>query len=140
MEIVPFEAEHLKRLELQAAQAYLSQWVTPEQGDALAEEPSFTALKDGKPIACAGIVTMWFGRAIAWAYVSDTGPQDFIGVHRAVKGFLDVCYVQRIEMTVDCDFPQAHRWAKMLGFEMESERMKSFLPNGDDSALYARVL
>ncbi|MDB4261326.1 hypothetical protein N9878_00525 [bacterium] len=139
MMIVPFEAVHLEQLELQAAQSYLSQWVTPEQGEALEAEPSFTALKDGKPIASAGVVEMWTGRAVAWAYVSDTGPQDFIGVHRAVSGFLDVCYTRRVEMTVDCDFPQAHRWAKMLGFEMECERMKAYLPNGEDCALYARI-
>jgi len=57
-----------------------------------------------------------------------------------VKRFLDGCYLHRIEMTVDCDFPQGHRWAKMLGFTMEAERMRGYRPDGGDCALYARLL
>jgi hypothetical protein len=137
--IVPFEAGHLQQLELQSAQAYLSDWVTVEQGEALEDEPSFTAMKDGEPIASAGIVPMWRGRALAWAYISDTGPKNFVTVHRAVADFLEVCYLARIEMTVDCVFPHGHRWAKMLGFDMECERMRSYSPDGRDCALYARI-
>ena len=43
-------------------------------------------------------------------------------------------------MTVDCEFEQGHRWAKMLGFTMEAERMRAYRPDGGDVALYARVL
>jgi|TARA_R110000796_G_scaffold46702_3_gene112962 hypothetical protein len=138
--IVPFESGHLHQLELQSAQAYLSDWVTVEQGDMLAEYPAYTAMKNGSPLAAAGVVPVWAHRSMAWAFISDTGPNDFMMVHRAVKGFLDVCYTNRIEMTVDCDFPQAHRWAKMLGFKMECERMEAYTPDGRDCALYARVL
>ena len=140
MKVVPFEASHLQRLALQDAQMYLSNWVTKEQGQALEAHPSYTALVDGEPVASAGIIPQWQGRAIAWAFLAEMGPQHFVGVHRAVKSFLDVCYTQRIEMTVDCDFPEAHRWAKMLGFTLEAERMEAYSPDGRACALYARVL
>ena len=140
MEVLEFKAEHLKRLKLQDAQLYLSGWVTLEQGRALEAQPSYTAVVNGVPIAAAGVVPQWQGRAVAWAFLSDIGPRQFVGVHRAVKSFLDGCFIKRIEMTVNCDFPEAHRWAKMLGFSMEAERMVGYSPDGGDCALYARVI
>ena len=43
-------------------------------------------------------------------------------------------------VTVDVDFPEAHRWAKMLGFKMEAERMEAYAPDGRACSLYARIL
>jgi hypothetical protein len=138
-EVVPFRAEHLGLIKLQSLQAHLSDWVSLAEGGELEKFPSYTAMVDGEPIGAAGILWMWRGRAQVWAFISDTGPKNFIKGHRAVKKFIDGCYVQRIEMTVDCDFPQAHRWAKMLGFHMECERMKYYSPDGRDCALYVRL-
>ena len=140
MIVVPFEALHLERLKLQDAQMYLSNWVSPEQGLALESHPSYTAMENNVPLASAGIIPQWQGRAIAWAFLSNIGPSQFVGVHRAVKRFIDSCYTQRIEMTVDVDFPEAHRWAKMLGFKMEAERMEAYAPDGRACSLYARIL
>jgi hypothetical protein len=140
MLVVPFKAEHLEKLKLQDAQMYLSGWVSPEQGQALEAHPSYTAVDNDTPLAAAGVIPQWQGRSIAWAFLSPMGPRQFVGVHRAVKNFLDACYTQRIEMTVDVDFPEAHRWAKMLGFKMEAERMEAYSPDGRACALYARVL
>jgi hypothetical protein len=139
-EVIPFKAPHLAAIRLQAAQMYLSEWVTEEQGAALEQSPSYTAMLDDVPIGAAGVIPIWTGRAMAWSFISDTGPQHFLKCHRAVKHFLDGCFVQRIEMTVDCDHVEAHRWAKMLGFTMEAERMKAYAPDGHDCALYSRVL
>lgn len=140
MEVVPFQAEHIAQLELQSAQQYLSNWVTPAQAKALEEFPSFSGVVNGVPVAALGILPQWQGRAIAWGFLSETGYGAFVQIHREVKSFLDDCYVQRIEATVDCDFEQGHRWVQMLGFKLEAERMRAYGPTGDDCALYARVL
>jgi hypothetical protein len=139
-EVIPFQAAHLAAIKLQTAQMYLSDWVTKVGGEALEQTPSYTAMLDNEPIGAAGIVPVWTGRAMAWSFISQTGPQNFLKCHRAVKHFLDGCFVQRLEMTVDCDHAEAHRWAKMLGFKMEAERMVAYAPDGHDVALYARVL
>ena len=77
---------------------------------------------------------------MAWAYISNAAAKErFLSVHRAVSRFLDMCYLQRIEMTVDCEFEEGHRWARMLGFNMEAERMVAYRPDGGDCSLYARV-
>lgn len=140
IEIVQFKADHLKEIKVQKAQMFLSEFVTYEQGLDLERSISFTALKDGKPVGAAGIVEQWGGRSTAWAFLSDVGPATFLAIHRAVKTYLDFCHIRRVEMTVACDFPEGHRWAKMLGFTLEAERMRSYDPNGADHSLYARVL
>ncbi len=45
---------------------------------------------------------------------------------------------QRVEAYVDPEFPQAIKWAEMLGFEREG-LMKRFTPSGQDQYLYART-
>ncbi len=140
IEIVPFKAAHLAALQVQDAQTYLSEWVTEEQGLALEEQHSYTVLHEGVPKGCAGTITQWQGRATAWAFIANVGPTMFLPIHRAVKHFLDGCYVHRLELTVDYDFTQGHRWAQMLGFKLEAERLRAYLPNGGDVSMYARVL
>jgi len=140
IDVVPFKAEHVAIMRLQDAQASLADWITEDQAKALEPQQSYTALVDGRPIGSAGIIHQWEGRAIAWAFISDTGPAYFLPFHRAVKDFLDKSKVRRIEMNVNCDFAQAHRWAKLLGFKKEADCMASYNPDGSDCALYARIL
>tara|TARA_R110000787_G_scaffold160287_4_gene273992 strand:- start:1341 stop:1763 length:423 start_codon:yes stop_codon:yes gene_type:complete len=140
MNIIPFEAEHVKLIKLQDKQLYLNAFVTMEQAEALEEHTSYSAEVDGQIIASSGIIPMWHGRGMAWAFLSEMGPRHFMGVHKAIKRALDNCYIQRIEITVDCDFPQAYRWANLLGFTMEAECMRAYTPDGRDCALFARVL
>ena len=140
IETVEYKASHIDDMKLQKDQQYLASWLSPEQAKALEEGWAYTAIEDGVPLAIAGVIPMWQGRGMAWAYISsDAVNTKFIAVHKAVKRFLDGCYLNRIEMTVDCDFIQGHRWAKMLGFELEAERMRGYRPDGGDCALYARV-
>jgi hypothetical protein len=139
MEIVSFKAEHLTDLAAQPAQAQMSDKITPQTAAYLEGQSSFTALVDGRPIGAAGVLPQWEHRALAWAYLSVIPPRQFLLVHRAVEAFLESCYVPRLEMTVDCEFEQGHRWARLLGFTCEAERMARYTPEGRDCALYARI-
>lgn len=142
MNIVEYKPEHLHQIDLQEGQAYLSNWVTPELAASLGGSGwAYTGMDGDAPVGCAGVINVWQGRGIAWAYLSKgVSRHNFIAVHKAVVRFLDACYIQRVEMTVDCDFEPGHRWAGMLGFTMESPRMRAYRPDGGDCALYARVL
>ncbi len=139
MIVVPFEREHLHRMVIQQKQQGLEHLVTPDVCGVLEGGQSYTALDGDEVVACAGVVEITQGRAVAWAYISQDVGRRMRFVTRAVKNFLDLTQFRRIEMDVDCEFPQAHRWAKMLGFEMECERRRSFTPDGRDCALYAMV-
>ena len=136
---MPFEREHLHRMVIQQKQQGLEHLVTPDVCGVLEGGQSYTALDGDEVVACAGVIEITQGRAVAWAYISQDVGRRMRFVTRAVKNFLDLTQFRRIEMDVDCEFPQAHRWAKMLGFEMECERRRSFTPDGRDCALYAMV-
>lgn len=127
---------------LQSAQTSEAKWL--DSGVCTAMEThgfAQTAFDDEKVLGFAGVIPIWPGRAMAYAYLTEHARKNkFVFVHRAVKRFLDGCYIKRIEMAVQCDFKQGNRWASMLGFELEAERMRHYQPDGEDCALYARVL
>ena len=135
MNIVPFLPEHLKGLIPQAQQSY----IPDDYAEALRGTPAYSVVENGKTYIVAGIVEHWPGRAIAWAMLDREAGSRMLAATRAVRRFLDGCGVRRVEMAVDCDFPAAHRWARLLGFHMECERMQAYTPEGRDCALYVRI-
>jgi hypothetical protein len=139
MKIVPYKAEHLLAIRPQEAQQDGLPWITPEAAAGLEETEAYTALVDGKPVACAGLEWYWEGRAEAWAWISgDVTPGIFVRLNRAVQRFLAAVGPGRIEAHVDCEFGNGHRWVRALGFELEAPRKKRYFPNGRDAALYVR--
>lgn len=140
MEIVPFKAEHIMQLQLQPRQgAFFYDDYSPEHGRLLEQHgEGYTAIVDGRPVACAGMVDQWRGRALAWALIgADAGPH-FVRITRAVRRALDMAEWRRIEMQVDAEHGEAIRWARMLGFEVES-KMRAFLPDGRDAFMFVRI-
>jgi hypothetical protein len=140
MMVVPFQPEHLTAMVLQPDQAYLRAWITPEVAAAVAAHEAFSALdEDGDVIGSAGVINLWEGRGMAWAYLSVNARNHMLPITKAVRRFLEVCPLRRVEMTVDAEFPQGHRWANMLGFKLECGRMQAYRPDGGACSLYARV-
>jgi hypothetical protein len=138
LEIVPFRREHLFQIELQGAQASLSEKQNLEYAVALEQSGAYTGLVDGRPIICAGLVEQWEGRALAWALLSnDAGPW-MLDITRACKRMFQLSGYRRIEAHVDAEFQQAVRWALMLGFEVES-KMQAFTPEGRDAFMFTRL-
>lgn len=139
MEVVAYEPEHLERLRLQPAQAYLSGRIGSEYARAMVVDgQSFSALSGDRVIACAGLIPLWAGRAHAWALLAEDAGRDLLAVHRAVGRFLSLSTVRRIETSVYHEFAAAHRWARLLGFRWEG-LMRGYAPDGRDCDLYARV-
>lgn len=102
---------------------------------------AFTFLdKETKHIAAsAGVIQYWPGRGEAWAVLDKTSREKFLAMHNCVKRYLDICDLNRVEATVAIDYPEGHRWMKLLGFEVEAPIMKAYRPDGKDCVLYARV-
>jgi RimJ/RimL family protein N-acetyltransferase len=140
MIVLPFRAAHIDALGDFGGQA----WMSPhfDALDARALEglgPAFSGGVGGRIVGCAGLITCHAGRAIAWALLSSEARRHVAAVHRAVKRFLDEQSIARIEAHVDCDFPAARRWVEALGFQLELERMRHFLPDGRDAAMWVRL-
>ena len=83
MQLVAFLPEHLLSLKLQAAQSSAQPMMTTEHGDEITSAPgqAWTGFVDGKPIACAGMIEFWKGRAYAWAYLSEDFKAHVKGIH-----------------------------------------------------------
>jgi hypothetical protein len=139
MIVVPYEPKHLDEMTMQPSQRYLRGFVTPEAAAAVAKHPAYTAVCEGEILGCGGVVPVWQGRAIAWSFISNNAGPHFVAITRAVRKFLDDQPQDRIETTVDMEFADGHRWARMLGFKLEAGRMAKYRPDGGTCSLYARV-
>lgn len=140
MKTVPFIAEHLAGMTLQGGQAWAQGHIETAGIRELEGGTAFTAMEDDRPIACAGVVQVEKGRWLAWSYISaGVTPRNFLRIHGAVRDFLRGFDARRIEMVVDYQFSQGHRWAEMLGFTVEARCMRKYNIDGSDASLYALV-
>jgi hypothetical protein len=132
--------EHLQELRLQQAQQHLSgNLADPDYVRALAASGNaFTALADGRVIACAGCLELWKDRAFLWSLIGENAGPHMRALVRAAEGYLRVAPWRRIEAAVASDFRQGQRLIRLLGFEFEG-RMRAFSPDGADHDLFARV-
>ena len=122
-------AQHAQRIELEHAEA-----LTMPYGQ------SWTALDGEEPIACAGVVEVWEGRAYAWALLSEYAGPHMLTLTRVIRSRLASLPYRRVEMAVDAGFNAGCRWALMLGFRLETpEPMRAYLPNSRPAYLFARV-
>lgn len=140
IQIETFTVDHYRRIIAQPAQAYIGEHVSQTDVENLLDYEAFAGVApDGSVVGAAGLYPMWNGRAVCWALLGANAGPYFVQIHRAVLRFLKVQTHRRIECTVDCDFDAGHRWARMLGFQLEAERMQAFDAAGKDHALYARI-
>ena len=141
MIVEPFRPEHLAQMTLQPAQQYLRAYhaQNADAADVAARYAAYTGRVGRQIVVCAGVIPIWDGRAAGWAWLADAARLHLVSITRAVTRFLDVQPYRRVEISVDREFAEAHRWARMLGFDLEAGRMRAYRPDGGDCSLYARV-
>jgi hypothetical protein len=111
----------------------------PEYGKALAiDGKAFTCTVEGIPVMCAGIVELWEGRAMAWAFMAKTSGRVMLALTRKVREFLDLQPYRRIEMDVVSGFVAGQRWAELLGFKFEASH-EAYYPNGATCDTFVRI-
>ena len=97
-------------------------------------------LENGKPIMIGGFRLV--NLTTAWCWVDVLSHEDIRVSYRLIKEWIDdfaqVHKLKRLQAYVECDFDEAIRMVKHLGFEKESI-MKNFM--GDkDAYMFARIL
>ena len=140
--LIPFMAQHLKELELQEQQVTMVSLVGDLDNYAKVLEsygPCFSYEREGKVLGCGGFMDTWPGRSILWCLLSKDAGSHLVDITRSVRKVMKHYPRHRFEATVQYDFKEGHRWMKLLGFELEAERMKKFSPDKVDYSLYARV-
>lgn len=136
--VAPFEAKHLSMMVPQPRQK-----LPPDEHREALESPfgyAWTGFVDDRPVACAGVVELWRDRGQAWALLDVTAGRHMMRITRAIRHQLDALPFRRIEMAVDVDFPEAIRWALLLGFNLETPQpMKAYTPDGRACYQFARI-
>lgn len=134
--VVPYDAEHLFKIDVQEAQReQVIGYMTPETA-ALLE--GYSMMDGDDCLGCAGIVDAGHGRGIAWMILGKHSGPHFIPIVRAIERMLDVSGYRRIEMACAVNFPESHRLALLLGF-MPEGRMAQYFSQSRDAILYARM-
>lgn len=106
--------------------------------------PGWTMTRDGLPIAAAGYVPIWSGRAAAWFLGAPIRRGDWVAITRAIAERLGNVMawqeIRRLEISVKDGHAAGHRWARKLGFACETERpLEAYLPDGGDGWVYSIV-
>jgi len=138
LSVVPYRAWYLKWLQDKGVAEGGGLEFTDSQRHALQEHPGWVVLNGEEPIAAGGLVRIWPGRWSAWMYMTkDTAPY-MLFITRAARERLKAAK-GRIEMTTQCLFEPGHRWAKLLGFRLETPRLEAYGPDGEAHSGYARI-
>ena len=117
--VVPFRAWHLKAIE--EAGGAEGGFYTPDDGTLAVLEQTgtnWTGFYKETPLVCGGTIEQWPGRHIAWAFLNKQTSRHMTFVTRACGEKLALPS-GRIEFTVRRDFLPGHKWARMIGFQVE---------------------
>jgi hypothetical protein len=96
-----------------------------------------TLTVDGAPVAAGGTIELWPGRHLAWAMLPSFSGPHMLTVTRTAQQLIRAPR-GRVEMVVLRSFELGHRWAKMLGFEVETPVLRQYAPDGSDFTGYVR--
>jgi len=140
IEVIHFLPEHVAELERQNADLKFSRYFTADHYQHLENSPwAFTGIVGGRIVGCSGVIQYWEGRGEAWAMLDRSMKHEFLSIHNAIKRFLEVCPLRRIEAVVDENFAKGHQWIKLLGFHKEADCLTGYWPDGGNAVLYART-
>lgn len=151
--IVPFEAWHAGVLNVRPEQKTATEFYkkelggTEEYGNAFLTcavhggiiPLAYTAMLDGRIVACAGVYHLASYIGEAWALISEefvNGPVRLKAkVIKAMKDGIASANIQRVQANTEVDFIEAQKFLEALGFEKEGIA-KAFNPDGRDSVMY----
>lgn len=139
--VVKFEPWHLDLMveaELTETPEYMK--AGPYRDILAAQSNSWSLLSsDGRVLWCGGTIPAWPGRNEGWSYVSqDAGPV-MTRITRETIRMLNNA-PGRTEITVAKTFDEGHRWARLLGFEVETPLLRAYGPGGEDHVGYVRFV
>ena len=135
-DLVPFRREHVGMIAAGGISELGRLVLTEDVLRAFERQSSWTMLAGALPIAAGGVFELWAGRFQGWALINRQAGPYMLDITRAARKVLAGARPGRIELTVRADFTAAHRWARMLGFEVETPRMRNFGPDGADHVGY----
>lgn len=140
IEFLPFRREHLAQLySISDPNGGAGAPITQEVLKCMEKGHAFTLLVEGKAVAAGGAIHQWGVNYRGWAYISAAAAPYMLPITKAMKKGLEAVGPGRIEITVQRNFEQGNRWAKMLGFRVETPLMEKWGPDCADYVGYVRM-
>lgn len=139
VDVASFRAEHARVMRIQSRQAAWRESVPDAHFRALESHPSLTILDGDYPLIAGGVIQVWPGRKVAWAILAADIGHRMTTCTRITRRFLDSHLPGRLELDVERDHEEGHRFARLLGFEKETDRLRSFYTGGLDGTMYVKV-
>lgn len=103
----------------------------------MATHPGYTLYYNESPVACGGTVPIWPGRWQGWALLNALAGPHMLPITRYAKQVMGLP-VGRVEISVQTTFPAGQRWARLLGFDIETPLLRGYGPDGEDHIGYVR--
>lgn len=96
---------------------------------------------DGRVISIFGLVDFWPGRCESFTFMGKNLGSKFIVAFKTIKKKLYefLPRYNRIECVIETDDKENQRWARALGFKLETERMHKFSTNGTDCSMFVLI-
>lgn len=139
-DIIPYKHEHIVPLMDQKINAQEREFFLNGLGrDFEKRGTCFTGVINGKIAICGAIEEIWQNRGVVWCVFNEEFKGNFVPVFRLIQKFLQSSNFRRIEVCVPFGFNIGRRRARMLGFQLEIECARKYLPNGEDCAVYSLV-
>lgn len=139
IKVEKFSVWHMNHILATKPEFYLNHFLTLADMEFIEENNlAYTAVKNGVPVACCGITMRYPHRAEAWAVIGLLEKIDSLSFIRAIRRFLDIIPVKRIEATLADDVPNRKKWIRLLGFQYEA-RLKCFDIEAKDVDMYVRL-
>jgi RimJ/RimL family protein N-acetyltransferase len=143
--LVPFDPVLLKLMELRSWD--LAYYDLLDDYEAILRNnarrgPAYAWVREGKPIACAGIMKYWEGVGEAWMVPSTAVSSVRHTFHRSALRAFEVIArelnLRRVSATVNTANVQADRWIRSAYF-VEEGYLREFGVDGTDHRIYARL-
>lgn len=123
MIVRPFRVNDLDTYRERAVEIAARPWLSTPGLEALEADPLARTIEiDGQPVCSGGFTDLGNGIALAWAVLTEIDRSTVLAVHRAYHERLAIAPFGMIGTHVAFDFDRAHRWVRLLGFEMDAER------------------
>lgn len=141
IEMVKFEPAHALEIDVQQRQFDHTGMMNLEYATNLAASGvAMSGISDGRVLFCGGVAKIWEGRYSMWSLLSEDARRHMVRMTKIGKRMISTLPAPaRIEMIVKHDFEEAHRWAKLLGFDLHHHEEK-YLPDGADADIYVRFI
>ena len=139
MEFIPMKAEHALMLK-NAIGVHADVKITPElAADVERTGAAVTAIDGDEVLGIAGITEKWQGTGVAWAWLARSWKRHARSITREIIRNLNNSTIPRIEMAVRVDFHAGHRWARRMGFRLETPIAVKYGPDGRDYSIWVRA-